>query len=73
MRQAHDISIDINNVIIVLVLIGVPLWVWGAWAKRRYLDNVRVQWIMRTGFILSIVALVWIMVDLLTGRLVTIR
>jgi len=73
MGQAYNLIIDINNVIVILVLIGVPMWTWGAWAKKRYLGNTGAQWITRIGLILSIVALVWIIVDLLTGRLVTVR
>jgi len=73
MGQPYDISIDIDNVILILLLVGIPMWAWGARAKKRHLDNARVQWIMRIGLVFTLAALIWIIIDLLTGRLVTIR
>jgi len=73
MGQEYDILIDIDNVIVILILIGIPMWVWGAWTKKRNPANARAPWIARIGLILTIVALVWMIVDLLIGRLVTVR
>ena len=49
MGQEYDILIDINNVIVILILIGIPMWVWGAWSKKRNPANARAPWIARIG------------------------